>query len=40
MRRRVRGAEDLCDYIQDTLITFIQDEMFFAALEEMGEEEA
>jgi hypothetical protein len=31
------GQEQLCEYIQDVLIPFIQDEMIMAAIEEMGE---
>jgi hypothetical protein len=32
-----QGAGAVCDYILDTLIPFIQDQMVMAALEEMEE---
>lgn len=31
-----QGAQELADYIQETLITFIEDEMLQAWLEEWG----
>jgi hypothetical protein len=31
-----QGAQELADYIQETLITFIEDEMLQAWLEERG----
>jgi hypothetical protein len=33
-----QGSEELCNYILDVLIPFIEDEMIMAALEEMEDE--